>query len=83
MPRALLGKARHGTQVVYVAGNHDRPFRDHDGLVLGLHRAEISEVEGIVYCNDGDWVESCMVLVEDFAGRLSILRWTEAHAVLA
>jgi UDP-2,3-diacylglucosamine pyrophosphatase LpxH len=33
--RTLLGKAKHGTRVVYVPGNHDRPFRDHDGLVLG------------------------------------------------
>ena len=33
--RTILGKAKHGTRVVYVPGNHDRPFRDHDGLVLG------------------------------------------------
>jgi UDP-2,3-diacylglucosamine pyrophosphatase LpxH len=186
--RTLLGKAKHGTQVVYVPGNHDRPFRDHDGLVLGnvailreaiheaadgrrylvlhgdefdsivraspllesigasayamalrlnryvnavrlrlgypywslaaflkhkvknavkyiasferalavearrrgvdgvicghIHRAEISDIDGIVYCNDGDWVESCTALVEDFAGRLSLLRWTETQAVV-
>jgi len=33
--RTILGKAKHDTRVVYVPGNHDRPFRDHDGLVLG------------------------------------------------
>jgi len=186
--RTILGKAKHGTRVVYVPGNHDRPFRDHDGLVLGnveihrevvhetadgrrflvlhgdefdaivrasplleslgstaysaalrlnryvnavrrlfgypyfsvaaflkhkvknavkyianferalavearrrgvdgvicghIHRAEISEIEGITYCNDGDWVESCTALVEDFQGRLSLLRWTEDVEVL-
>jgi len=186
--RTILGKAKHGTRVVYVPGNHDRSFRDHDGLVLGnvevrrqaihqtsdgrrflvlhgdefdgvvraspfleslgnrayaavlrlnrylnalrqqlgypywsvaaflkhkvknavkyianferavatearrrgvdgiicghIHRAEISEIDGVLYCNDGDWVESCTSLVEDFQGRLSLLRWTEAAAVL-
>jgi UDP-2,3-diacylglucosamine pyrophosphatase LpxH len=186
--RTLLGKAKHGTRVVYVPGNHDRLFRDHDGLTLGnveirrevvhetvdgrrflvlhgdefdgivraspllesigssayslvlalnrhlnalrlrlgypywslaaflkhkvknavkfiagferavaaearsrgldgiicghIHRAEISCIDGIVYCNDGDWVESCTTLVEDYAGRLSLLRWTEHPSVI-
>jgi UDP-2,3-diacylglucosamine pyrophosphatase LpxH len=30
-------------------------------------------------CNDGDWVESCTTLTEDFEGRLSLLRWTEVR----
>jgi len=186
--RTILGKAKHGTRVVYVPGNHDRIFRDHDGLVMGnveiqreavhetadgrrflvlhgdefdsivraspwleslgshaysvaltanryvnavrqrfgypywslaafmkhkvknavqyitgfekalaaaarergldgvicghIHRAEITEIDGMTYCNDGDWVESCTALVEDFSGRLSLLRWTESQAVL-
>jgi UDP-2,3-diacylglucosamine pyrophosphatase LpxH len=186
--RTVLGKAKHGTRVVYVPGNHDRPFREHDGLVMGnveirreaihvtaddrrflvlhgdefdsivraspwlesigssayafvlslnryvnavrlrfgfpywslaaflkhkvknavqyiagferalaaearqrgvhgvicghIHRAEISSIEGIEYCNDGDWVESCTALVEDHAGHLSLLRWTDSQSVL-
>jgi UDP-2,3-diacylglucosamine pyrophosphatase LpxH len=186
--RTILGKAKHGTRVIYVPGNHDRVFRDHDGLVMGnveirreavhemadgrrflvlhgdefdsivraspllesigshayslalganrylnrvrrhfgfpywslaaflkhkvknavkyiasferalaeearqrgvqgvicghIHRAEITEIDGISYCNDGDWVESCTALVEDFSGKLSLLRWTESQAVL-
>ncbi len=47
-----------------------------------IHRAEITEIDGVLYCNDGDWVESCTTLVEDFAGRLSLLRWTENAEVL-
>jgi UDP-2,3-diacylglucosamine pyrophosphatase LpxH len=55
-----------------------------DGVICGhIHRAEITEIDGILYCNDGDWVESCTTLVEDFAGRLSLLRWTETAEVLA
>jgi UDP-2,3-diacylglucosamine pyrophosphatase LpxH len=53
------------------------------GVICGhIHRAEISEIEGITYCNDGDWVESCTALVEDFQGRLSLLRWTETAEVI-
>jgi UDP-2,3-diacylglucosamine pyrophosphatase LpxH len=181
--RTILGKAKHGTRVVYVPGNHDRSFRDHDGLVLGnvevrrqaihqtsggrrflvlhgdefdgvvraspfleslgnrayaavlrlnrylnalrqqlgypywsvaaflkhkvknavkyianferavatearrrgvdgiicghIHRAEISEIDGVLYCNDGDWVESCTALVEHADGALEIVDWTQ------
>jgi len=29
----------------------------------------------VLYCNDGDWVESCTALVEHADGRLEILDW--------
>ena len=55
-----------------------------DGVICGhIHRAEIREFEGTTYCNDGDWVESCTALVEDFQGRLSLIRWTETAEVLS
>ena len=39
------------------------------GIVCGhIHHAEIREIDGITYCNDGDWVESCTALVEHFDG---------------
>ena len=47
-----------------------------DGVVCGhIHHAEIREIDGILYCNDGDWVESCTALVEHLDGRLEILHW--------
>jgi len=47
-----------------------------DGVVTGhIHHARINDVDGLTYCNDGDWVESCTALVEDRNGRLSILYW--------
>jgi UDP-2,3-diacylglucosamine pyrophosphatase LpxH len=53
-----------------------------DGVVCGhIHQAEIVEVDGILYCNDGDWVESCTALVEDWEGRLSIVRWAEQRGL--
>ena len=51
--------------------------RDVDGVICGhIHHAEIRPIEDILYCNDGDWVESCTALVEDKEGNLSIMRWT-------
>lgn len=47
-----------------------------DGVVCGhIHRAEIRHIEDILYCNSGDWVESCTALVEDERGRLQIVHW--------
>ena len=44
-----------------------------DGIVCGhIHRAGVSEIDGVLYCNDGDWVESCTALVEENNGQLSL-----------
>ena len=53
-------------------------LRRFDGVVCGhIHKAEIREIEGILYCNDGDWVESLTALVETLSGELRIIRWHE------
>lgn len=53
------------------------------GLVCGhIHRAEIRTIEGILYCNDGDWVESCTALVEHHDGRLEIIHWPSQRNTL-
>ena len=181
--RAILGKAKHGTKVVFVPGNHDELLRDYDGMVFGniriadrivhtradgrrflvlhgdqfdgvvrssrtlaligstvyewllranhwtnfvrrklgfpywslsafvkhkvknamqyisnfehavaweasrmgvdgvvcghIHRAEISTIGDVVYCNCGDWVESCTALVEHGDGALEVLHWSD------
>lgn len=50
----------------------------YDGVVCGhIHRAEIRQIGNVLYCNDGDWVESCTALVEDWQGNLSIIRWAD------
>lgn len=49
-----------------------------DGVICGhIHTAEVRDIQGIVYCNDGDWVESCTALVEHVDGRFEILRWSQ------
>lgn len=48
--------------------------RGADGVVCGhIHHAEMRVVDGVLYCNDGDWVESLTALVEHADGRLEIL----------
>ncbi len=51
--------------------------RECDGVVCGhIHKAEIRTIDGIVYSNDGDWVESLSALAETFDGELEIIYWT-------
>jgi UDP-2,3-diacylglucosamine pyrophosphatase LpxH len=51
-----------------------------DGVVCGhIHKAEMRQIDGILYCNDGDWVESCTALVEHKDGRLEILEWAKVR----
>ena len=57
-----------------VAGEARR--RGFDGVVCGhIHHAEMREVGGVLYLNDGDWVESCTALVEHEDGRLELIDW--------
>jgi UDP-2,3-diacylglucosamine pyrophosphatase LpxH len=50
--------------------------RGFDGVVCGhIHKAQIRMIDGLLYCNDGDWVESLTALVEDHAGKLEIVEW--------
>lgn len=50
--------------------------RGHQGVVCGhIHRAEMRMIDGTLYCNDGDWVESRTALVEHFDGRLELIHW--------
>jgi len=52
-----------------------------DGIVCGhIHHAEIRQIGEVLYCNDGDWVESCTALVEHLDGRLEILNWAEVRS---
>ena len=47
-----------------------------------IHHAEMRDIGGILYCNDGDWVESCTALVEDMNGRLSLVDWPKLRQQL-
>ncbi len=56
---------------------HATHARGLDGVVCGhIHHAQIKLIDGTLYCNDGDWVESCSALTEDVRGRMEIVYWT-------
>lgn len=56
--------------------------RGYDGVIAGhIHHAEIKSIDGIIYMNDGDWVESCSALVEHYDGRWEIVVWTQYQDV--
>ena len=64
------------------AGLADARGRRLDGIVCGhVHRASLRLHDGLVYANDGDWVESLTALVEDADGGLRLLSHT--HDTLA
>ena len=45
-----------------------------DGIICGhLHYPLVEQVGDVTYCNDGDWVENCTALVEDYAGEFQLV----------
>ena len=59
---------------------HEAAARHVDGVVCGhIHTAEMRDIAGVAYYNDGDWVEGCTALVEHFDGRMEILHWADVQ----
>jgi UDP-2,3-diacylglucosamine pyrophosphatase LpxH len=66
------------------AAAHEALRRGLDGVICGhIHRPDVRDVDGILYCNDGDWVEHCTALVEDRSGRMTLVDWTRAASRVA
>lgn len=54
------------------------------GVICGhIHKAEMRDIGGVAYLNDGDWVESCSALVEDFDGQFRLVRWLDERRLQA
>jgi UDP-2,3-diacylglucosamine pyrophosphatase LpxH len=74
-------KARIGKAVRYVDTFRRASLRaaadgGFDGVVCGhIHKADVAERDGLLYCNDGDWVESCTAVVEDVHGAIRLVSW--------
>lgn len=59
-----------------VALAREAKSRGMDGVVCGhIHQPEIRMINGVKYCNDGDWVESLSALVETMDGELKLIHW--------
>ena len=75
----LKGRVKNAMQYIASFGDAvaaEARRRGVEGVVCGhIHHAELRKIDDILYCNSGDWVESCTALVEHFDGRLEILHW--------
>lgn len=55
--------------------------RGYDGVICGhIHHAQIRALDGALYVNTGDWVESLTALVETHEGELRIVIWNRILA---
>jgi UDP-2,3-diacylglucosamine pyrophosphatase LpxH len=77
----LKAKVKNAVEFV---GDYERAIADEarrrgvDGIVCGhIHKPEMREIDGTLYCNCGDWVESCSALVENLDGTLEIIHWMQ------
>jgi UDP-2,3-diacylglucosamine pyrophosphatase LpxH len=76
-------KRRVKNAVQYIASYADAVAaeahrRGVEGIVCGhIHHAELRQIGDILYCNSGDWVESCTALVEHFDGRIELIDWID------
>jgi UDP-2,3-diacylglucosamine pyrophosphatase LpxH len=50
--------------------------RSLDGVICGhIHAAAVKRIDGVLYMNCGDWVDSCTAIVEHFDGRMELVEW--------
>ena len=76
-----LGSALRYVEAFEIAAAQAARSRNLDGVICGhIHRAGVRQIDGVLYCNDGDWVESCTALVESPGGQLSLWRHGTALA---
>jgi UDP-2,3-diacylglucosamine pyrophosphatase LpxH len=68
--RCVLKKAKHGTRVVYVPGNHDEAFRDYAGLNLGGIELKLEAIH-----ETADGRRLLIVHGDEFDGVVLYARW--------
>jgi len=85
---SILAKSRIGKALAYIrryealATGRAREL-GLDGQICGhIHFGHISEHGGVLYLNDGDWVEHCTALVEHLDGAMELLHWSERRTAL-
>lgn len=88
LPLSLVLKSYAPQALAYIRGFETRVARatreaGFDGAICGhIHYGHVRDIEGVLYLNDGDWVEHCTALTEDAHGRLELLHWSERPATL-
>jgi len=88
-PLSIMLKSKIGTARRFIQAFESRVAEaaradGYDGHICGhIHYGRIHDHDGVLYINDGDWVEHCTALVEHHDGALELLHWTEQQRTLA
>jgi UDP-2,3-diacylglucosamine pyrophosphatase LpxH len=71
--KSRVGKACEYVERFERAAATEARARGLDGVVCGhIHRPNMTKIEGVLYLNDGDWVEHCTALVESYSGEMHV-----------
>jgi len=77
----LKGKVKNAVEFI---GDYERTVAEEarrrgvDGIVCGhIHKAEMRMIDGILYCNDGDWVESCTAPSAVLPAAIAVVSWID------
>jgi UDP-2,3-diacylglucosamine pyrophosphatase LpxH len=88
LPLSIIVKSHIGKALAYIRAYEQRVASDarergFDGHICGhIHFGHLREIDGVLYLNDGDWVEHCTALVEDHTGAMELIHWSEQPAAL-
>ena len=88
LPLSIIVKSHIGKALAYIRAYEERVAagaREHgvDGHICGhIHFGQVRTIDGVVYLNDGDWVEHCTALIEDEHGAMELIHWSEQPTAL-
>ncbi|MAR91401.1 MAG: UDP-2,3-diacylglucosamine diphosphatase [Pseudomonadota bacterium] len=78
-----IGKASKFIRRFETIAAHQARELKFDGFICGhIHQSGMRRIDGVLYCNDGDWVEHCTALVETRQGQFELLHWADHKEVL-
>jgi UDP-2,3-diacylglucosamine pyrophosphatase LpxH len=86
---SIIAKSKIGRALAYIQQYEtevaERARREGlDGHICGhIHFGAARSIDGMLYLNDGDWVEHCTALVEHHDGTLELLHWSDRRSSLA
>jgi hypothetical protein len=71
--RRLRALGSHLTHFRTQVARHAR-CRGFHGVICGhIHQPELLQMEGLVWCNTGDWIENCTAVIEHHCGSLELI----------
>lgn len=88
LPLAIIVKSHIAQALAYIRAYEQRVAtaaseRGFDGHICGhIHYGQVRAIDGVLYLNDGDWVEHCTALVEDDTGAMELIHWSEQPTAL-